>query len=80
MDGYKGSAFYKRKRKNILITVLLFVVAAFLAISFYFFSECLVFTSDSWRIVLPWKDYSSLEPSSTPDDGADPIIHLGEEQ
>jgi len=78
MNGYKGSAVYKRKRKAIIITVLCAIMVILLAISYFFITECLVFTSDSWRIVLPWKDYSSLEPHSDPDDGAEPIINLGE--
>ena len=78
MDGYKGSAYYKRKRKTITITVLCVVLALLLAAFYFFITECLVFTSDSVRVVLPWKDYSSLEPHSDPDDGAEPIINIGE--
>lgn len=76
MNSYKGSSFYKRKRKKILITIICAVSVLLAVFAFYFFTECLVFTSDSWRIELPWKDYSQLEPKSDPDDGASPIIDI----
>lgn len=76
MNSYKGSSYYKRKQKKTIIAILcaLFVILAVFA--FYFFTECLVFTSDSWRIELPWKDYSQLSPKADPDDGSTPIIEI----
>ncbi|MBR4954713.1 MAG: hypothetical protein IKY46_02215 [Clostridia bacterium] len=76
MNSYKGSSYYKRKKKNIIIAIICAVFVLVAVFAFYFFTECLVFTSDSWRIELPWKDYSQLDPKSDPDDGANPIIEI----
>ncbi|MBQ2865457.1 MAG: hypothetical protein IJE90_02925 [Clostridia bacterium] len=76
MNSYKGSSYYKRKRKKIVIITLCVVLLLLACFAFYFFTECIVFTSDSWRIELPWKDYSQLEPKSDPDDGSSPIIEI----
>ena len=76
MNSYKGSSFYKRKRNKLLITIICAVFVLLAVFAFYFLTECLVFTSDSWRIELPWKDYSQLDPKSDPDDGSPPIIEI----
>lgn len=79
MNSYKGSSYYKRKRSKIIIAVICAIVVVLLCAALYFFTECMVFTSDSWRIELPWKDYSQLEIQSDTDDGTPPIIDLGDQ-
>lgn len=78
MSSYKGSSYYKRNRRIIIIASVCVAVAILIAVILFFVNEWLVFTSDGWRIVLPWKDYSQLEKTQSTDDGADPIIDIGQ--
>lgn len=77
MASYKGSSYYKRNKRIILISFVCVVAVLLISTALFFLNEWLVFTSEGWRIVLPWKDYSQLDEYSSTDDGAEPIIDIG---
>ncbi len=78
MSSYKGSSYYKRNKRIIIIASVCVAVVLLIAVILFFLNEWLVFSSDGWRIVLPWKDYSQLDESQSTDDGSDPIIDIGQ--
>lgn len=73
---YKGSSYYKRNRRIIIIAAVCVIAILLIATALFFLNEWIIFSSDGWRIVLPWKDYSQLDEYSSSDDGADPIIDI----
>ena len=80
MASYKGSSYYKRNKRIIIISSVCVAAILMIAAALFFLNEWLVFTSEGWRIVLPWKDYSQLDEYSSTDDGADPIIDIVENE
>ena len=73
---YRGSSYYKRNKRIVLITALCVIAILIIATALFFLNEWIIFSSDGWKIVLPWKDYSQIDEYSSTDDGADPIIEI----
>ena len=78
MSSYKGSSYYKRNKRIIVIASVCVAVVLLIAVVLFFINEWLVFSADGWRIVLPWKDYDQLDKTQTTDDGSEPIIDIGQ--
>ena len=74
---YKGSGYYKRKKSGVVIAAIIVVLLLIAAAAAYFLTECLVFTADGYKIMLPWKNYN-VPLDTEPDDGSEPIFDIPE--